>query len=297
MQVSAKSPQRWANDLTTLLNATHGSERFPVELEEFALSYSRQIAPDDPILSVIGDALPGFEGALVPIGNPRRGWRIIHNNADISEGRRRFTLAHEFGHYLLHRHVNPAGIYCGKDSVLRGEREAIEREADNFAATLLMPLDDFRKRIDPYAKATFEDLAACADRYGVSLIAATLRWLGFTHRRSLMIVSRDGYALWARSSTGALKSGRFIRTARETYEIPIGSCAGSGQFTPGTKAGVRHPAHVWFDEEVEECSIPSPRHDQVITLLHLEATPGGADLAEVPVEDVIDRIAQGGARS
>jgi len=287
-----KSPQRWANDLTVLLNAHHGPDRFPIELDEFALSYSRQVCPEDPILKVRHEALVGFEGALVPIGDPRRGWGIICNDADVTEGRRRFTLAHEFAHYLMHRHLNPEGIYCSDDAVSRGEGEAIERDADTFAASLLMPLDDFRRRIDPYAKPSIDDLGACAERYGVSLIAATRRWLGYTNRRSLLVVSREGYALWASSSDTAFRSGCFLRTAKETLEIPAGSSVGGGRFTPETKSGVQHPPGIWFDEVVEECSIPSPRHDQVITLLHLEGMPS-ADFAEDPLEDVTARIARG----
>jgi hypothetical protein len=288
-----KSPQRWANDLSVLLKAHNGPDRFPVELDEFVLSYSQQVCPEDPILKVKHEALVGFEGALVPMGKPRRGWGIICNDADVSEGRRRFTLAHEFAHYLMHRHLNPDGIYCSDDEVLRGEGEAIEREADTFAASLLMPLDDFRRRIDPYAKPSFDNLGACAERYGVSLIAATRRWLGYTNRRSLLVVSREGYALWASSSDPAYRSGRFLRTAKETFEIPAGSSVGGGRFTPETKAGVQHPPGVWFDEAVEECSIPSPRYDQVITLLHLAAIPSGADIDEDAAEDVMDRIARG----
>ena len=53
----------------------------------------------------------------------------------------------------------------------------IEAQANDFAASLLMPLDDFRRQIDKRAKPTLDDLGGCADRYGVSLVASTLRWL------------------------------------------------------------------------------------------------------------------------
>ena len=43
----------------------------------------------------------------------------------------------------------------------------IEREADQFAADLLMPFDDFRTQIPARNAADIEALAACAARYGV----------------------------------------------------------------------------------------------------------------------------------
>lgn len=45
-------------------------------------------------------------------------------------GRRRFSIAHELGHYLLHRDLIAAGIPLGPEH---------EREANEFAAELLMP--------------------------------------------------------------------------------------------------------------------------------------------------------------
>lgn len=50
--------------------------------------------------------------------------------------RRRFTIAHEIGHYCLHRSIKPT--FCDRlDGVHRLNR--LEREADQFAAELLMP--------------------------------------------------------------------------------------------------------------------------------------------------------------
>lgn len=56
--------------------------------------------------------------------------------------RARFTLAHEFGHYLLHRHLVAAGeLACSADDIARGQAagRSIEREADDSDAALLMP--------------------------------------------------------------------------------------------------------------------------------------------------------------
>ena len=108
--------------------------------------------------------------------------------------------AHEFGHFFLHRKNLPNGIECDERAVSQRNGKGIEKEADEFAAWLLMPLDDFRARIGPDDKPSLEDLVGVAERYGVSLTAAALRWLEYTNRRAVFVVSRDGGARWAKSS-------------------------------------------------------------------------------------------------
>lgn len=76
-----------------------------------------------------------------------------------------------------------------------------------------MPLDDYRQQIDALAKTDLEMLSHCADRYRISLIAAVLRWLDYTERRAVLVVSRDGFILWSRFSKQALKTGAFFRTS------------------------------------------------------------------------------------
>ena len=65
----------------------------------------------------------------------------------------------------------------------------------------------FRKQISDKDKPTIKDLSGCAERYSVSLIATILRWLGYTHRKACVVLSNDGFILWARSSKNAFKDG------------------------------------------------------------------------------------------
>lgn len=264
-------PDRYAADITLLLNQVLPAERrFPVNVEQILLELSKTRYPDDPVLRVAGDDIPGFEGGLFPIGSPRKGWAVAYNTAIKSEGRKRFTLAHEAGHYFLHRPLlPPEGIRCGQAAVVRGEGANIEKEADRFAACLLMPLDDFRKQLSPKDKPDLQRLGACAQRYGVSLIAVILRWLEYTERRAMIVVSRDGYARWARSSAAAYKSKRYIRASGEPFEIPAGAVAASEPPFEMDGQPIEHPAGVWFDEPVEETSIFSEVYEEsTISLLH-----------------------------
>jgi hypothetical protein len=61
---SAWGPERWAIDISLLLNAVFGKDRFPVDVPLVAKEYTAQKYPDDPVSLVIGRPLQGFDGAL-----------------------------------------------------------------------------------------------------------------------------------------------------------------------------------------------------------------------------------------
>lgn len=287
------SPQRWANDLTTLLNAAYKAERFPVKVKQLAMDYSRQRFPNDPITDVLGDALPGFEGALFPAADGKKGWGIIYNSAIKSPGRINFTLAHEFGHYLLHRLKYPDGINCGEEDMATWDSEygRVESQANEFAATLLMPFDDFRRQIDARAWPDLETLGGCADRYEVSLIAATLRWSQFTDRRSVLVVSNDGFIRWARSSEAARKTGLYYKTRnRPPIEIPAASLAAQRSLIAGHAGEADHDRGVWLNQPCKEYVLFSDQYDLTISLLHFDDAPIWSERSEEPEQDTYDRM-------
>ena len=236
-----------------------------------AREFSAQRFAGDAITLVKGASLGKLDGALYQAPSGKSGWGIIYNDAIASKGRINFTLAHEFGHYLLHRLAHPNGIECGQQDMIRWDSayREIEQQANGFAAGLLMPLNDFRVQIPAKAKPSLDDLAACSDRYGVSLIAATLRWLEYAERRSVLVVSRDGFILWARSSKSALKTGAYYRTAnRAPVEVPPASLAATTGFGGG-KLVAEHD-DVWFGEPSTELALVSDHYDFTISLVHLD---------------------------
>lgn len=297
-QVTAPfSPQRWANTLTTVLNAAYqGRDRFPVNVPSLAQDFSRQRFPESPIARIEGARLSRFDGALLRMPEGKKGWGIIYNDAITSRGRINFTLAHEFGHYLLHRDAYPVGLECGAQDMVRWDSEyaQIEQQANDFAAILLMPLDDFRRQIDPKSKPTLDEIGACAERYQVSLIAATLRWLQYTERRSVLVVSTDGFILWARSSQSAWKTGAYFKTAgRPPILIPFSSLPSRPDLLTSNKGAVAHDAGVWFREPCEEVALLSDQYEFAISLLHLGDAIARWDFDEAKEEDVFERMQRG----
>lgn len=157
-----------------------------------------------------------------------------------------------------------------------------------------MPLDDYRRQIDATAKVDLDMISQCAERYRVSLIAALLRWLEYTMRRAVLVVSRDGFILWTRSSSAALKTGAFFRTSRGPIEIPTQSLAARQDLLVDGRTGIAQPAGMWFSEEVREMTIFSESYDFVVTLLLLENRDGWMALDSEPEEDMFDRFTNSG---
>lgn len=106
---------------------------------------------------------------------------IDRGEARRSPGRRRFTIAHEIGHLVLHvpayhevfcdRPADIEEVDDGKPAAELPELRRREREANVFARELLMPEPLLREQ----AHATGFNLPALADRFEVSVAAMRLR--------------------------------------------------------------------------------------------------------------------------
>lgn len=63
-----------------------------------------------------------------------------------SQGRRRFTIAHELGHWVCHvQEGNGAPVFCRAADLTERVDHQLEREANVFAAELLMPEQEVRR--------------------------------------------------------------------------------------------------------------------------------------------------------
>lgn len=259
------TPGAWANFLSKLW----GRDRFPIDVEVIARDISSRQA--EPIAKIHGDDIGELEGVLLKRSDK---WFLLYNNRVESNGRINFTIAHELGHYLLHR-SEQENFRCGTADLLDWSSAAKRREveADKFAATLLMPFDDYRKQIES-AHIDIELFSGCADRYAVSLLACIRQWLEFTTQRAVLVVSRDGYIKWSWSSKSALRTKARFCFSRETIPIPDLSIAASSIRHPCEKTGIELPARTWFRQEpsdmsLREMRVVSDQYDLVITLLLL----------------------------
>lgn len=301
------SPQKEAIRLSIMLRCVLGEDRFPVDVEALAKEVSKNNL--DPIERIVGGDLPGFEGMLRPHRN-RPAWHIVYNEHPRYRGRARFTIAHEFGHYQLHRpHLVQDDYDDGKltkncsfeckplhSNVWQEAERKREEEADTFASFLLMPLDDYREQAADY-EMTGELLKHITNRYGVSLTAACRKWIDFTERRAAMIVSRDGFSLWGRASKSAFRSGVYVKTG---MPIPENALAATEANSIGfvNAAPVAQPKGIWYfsgiSEPVRELAIVSEFLDISITILQFDAVVNIAEIEEEEPWSAFDQFNAGG---
>lgn len=299
-----KSPKRAASDLTVLLRTVLGEDRFPVDVEALAREVSRN--HEDPITTIRGVDIPGFEGML-RARKRKPGWHILYSTQSRYRGRERFTLAHEFGHYMLHRRRLTAEDYRHGELAENLEFQCLplqadqwnpaekqrEEEADTFASYLLMPIDDYRNQVDGN-DMTRDLLGHITDRYGVSLLAAVRKWIEFTSSRAAMVVARDGFALWGRASASAYRTGIFVPSG---MAIPDGSVAATPPSSRNVESNhsVVLPAGVWTfsrgSERTRELAIFSARLNISVSILQFDDDAGDAVLEEEADWDSYDQFA------
>jgi Zn-dependent peptidase ImmA (M78 family) len=128
-----------------------------------------------------------FSGFL--LRDNQSGTVVIGVNAQHPPVRRRFTIAHELGHFFLHEHEKlrvDQGTFVinRRDARSSTGTDIQEIEANAFAAELLMPEEFILRDIEELNKNPLADhqlLCRMADRYDVSEPAMAIRLsnLGF----------------------------------------------------------------------------------------------------------------------
>lgn len=266
--VELLSPKREAIRLTQVWRAVHGLT-FPIDAGALAQEWSRSVSPEAPIGELLEQELDGFEGGLFWL-KQRKIWALLYHPQPQAPGRANFTVAHEFGHYVLHRNIQ-ATFQCSQSATLGLAGARIEREADQFASYLLMPIDDFSAQISGQ-HITLDVLGECAVRYGVSLTAAVLKWLEFTDQPAVAVVGREGMLHWWRGSDSAKRYAYGLLAPG--MELPKESLAvrrDQGILPRDLREGIEHAAGVWpFVCPVREMVVISDRYDMSISLLVLE---------------------------
>lgn len=92
-------------------------------------------------------------------------------NSNHSSTRQKFSMAHEYAHYRLHKgHLSQ--LAEGERILHRSdERNVLEQQANSFAAEILMPEDIFREEV----RRSSGEVAVMAKRFGVSPLALRYR--------------------------------------------------------------------------------------------------------------------------
>lgn len=147
-------------------------ERSRLNLGAHLPIYTLREVLEDVGVHVFLDALPSKLAGLY-VFVPDFGYCVLINKLHPKE-RRRWTTAHEYGHFLMDR--DKPGVDYLRPMQRKPENE---RFADAFAAAFLMPEAGVQRRFyeEVERKSDFNvgDLCRMADYYAVSLMAMTLR--------------------------------------------------------------------------------------------------------------------------
>lgn len=117
---------------------------------------------------------PSISGLIEPSETAQSGFRIRINRHELAE-RQRFTLAHEIGHYVLHRDKIGGGIV---DNIMYRSNlsSRYEVEANKFAADLIMPMILVRQKLNQLGRAVSDEaVTALASHFRVSQAAMRIR--------------------------------------------------------------------------------------------------------------------------
>lgn len=190
----------------------------------------------------------------------------------MSEGQRRFCVAHEVGHFMLHANENQIER-CKFTDLLPGHaRRTEEPEANAFAGELLMPEQIFSSFLDANTLSIeiLDDLSSAF----TATISATI------HR--VVDVAVHVCAL-VRSEAGRMKSFHVchdfpFRLRSMGSRLDARSCAGEffrDGFAAERQADV--PADAWLEdqrlqtlygyESIRELTVPMPKFDTALTVL------------------------------
>jgi hypothetical protein len=178
------------------------ADRLPLDLITFVeLDLRLDIIPDDGVLRDFGaDAaiMSDFTGIYVD----GETYELIDRAPEWKLNRLRFSLAHELGHLYLHRElfeesgIEDADHYLAWLNEHDGRKYQIEREANEFAGRLLVPVEVLQERFDrmqPAFDAQFGRHSWIRDENLRSKTAEILTPDFGVHRKAILVrLDREG---------------------------------------------------------------------------------------------------------
>ena len=185
------------------------SSKFPIN--PFKLAYNISQYESDPISKIKAIELENFTAGLFYMKR-NHSWVILYHK-DLPEKTRNFSIAHELGHYFLHRNLDQK--QHNHDYYTK-----LEKEADLFAASLLIPNMSFLSFLKG-KKISAQFFSDVSKKYNVSLTTAILKWLGITFLDVLLIIEQNNSIIWSRRSNNFSYNSIFIRKNSNFNKIDI----------------------------------------------------------------------------
>jgi Zn-dependent peptidase ImmA (M78 family) len=164
-----------------------------------------EIAHDEQIELAPGNYGEGFDARIEYIPAVKR--FVIYyrlSGPGRPEGRVRFSIAHELGHFYIpeHRQRLLKGDLHNSQSDFRS-KDPHELEADEFAANLLMPKELFVAEVRRFRQrvCTLAEICKMADqRFHTSVTSTARRYCQCDIEACSIVVSKNGIVRWAMHS-------------------------------------------------------------------------------------------------
>jgi len=215
--------------------------------------------------------------------------QLVRNGSDVviyvsdrikDPASRRFSIAHELGHFVLKHPAAPAAHLCEPHAWMRHVANGLvrdhEREANAFASELLMPRSLVQKRceVSPVDLGVPRQIA---EEFTVSILASTRRFAELTSECCIAVFSANGVVQWRHPSatfTSDILPGKRLDRDSVAWDF----------FSRGVLDDRPQPipASAWLPTSAEvdiiEHSICSREHQTVLSLIwvpHRVAGPLG----------------------
>lgn len=183
-------------------------------------------------------------------------------------GRRRFSIAHELGHFHIPTHQQ-SDSFCGSTGLeaTEGYGSEEEWEANSFAAYLLMPRKQFRQD-SKEMPISFESARELARTFEVSITAAARRMVELTSEHCALVATEEGRVTWQD------RNEYYWRMTTRGQEVrPETFAAGVYDGEDPNPAPEQVDPYAWINEGVEdelllvESTHAVPSQNQVLSLL------------------------------
>lgn len=164
----------------------------PIKVEEFALSVGIREFRDLEV--------DGFVGALMT--NLEKTMGVILCAKGMGHRRRRFTIGHELGHYLIPAHRGDKS--CTSADLAETRRDSLRRQeeaqANRFSAGLLMPKPSFQAHVEGMGLPDVSHVGILANAFDVSREAAANRYVELTTEMCAVVFVKAGRVRYAKTS-------------------------------------------------------------------------------------------------
>lgn len=224
------------------------------------------------------ETLEGAEARLVTA----KGRGVITVSSAIRDPRRkRFSIAHELGHFELHKTHRVLSLCINKDiGGESGQKQTheFENEANEFASALLMPKVFFAPRCGK-DEPSIALVSSLANDFQTSLTATALRYLNFCDEQVVIVYSEDNRIRWFQGSSDFENLRDDLDFFLDVHARLDPTTLAAKVFSNPNLVLRKHKidASCWFttgkyrkDAMIIEDSIAMPNYNAVLTLLWVD---------------------------